>query len=68
MQLTVKDLLEFCQKQVEIGNADKKIVVANDNEANGYHGLFYEFTEDVSPYAGEITDSDDNIDNLIILG
>ena len=68
-QLTVKDLLEACQKQVEIGNGDKGIIVADDNEGNGYHGLFYEFTEDVSPYAEDIYDSvEKNPDKLIILG
>ena len=68
-QLTVKDLLEACKKQVEIGNGNKIIVVADDNEGNGYHGLFYEFTEDASPYTEDIYDSvEKNPDKLIILG
>lgn len=68
-QLTVKELLELCQEQMEMGNADKVIVVSDDNEGNGYHGLFYGFTEDPSPFEGDIYDSaEKDIDKLIILG
>ena len=44
-QLTINELLELCKKQVKKGNGDKKIVISKDNEGNGYHGLFYAFTE-----------------------
>ena len=44
-QIQVKDLYEACKKQVDKGNGDKYIVVANDNEGNGYHGMFFQFTE-----------------------
>lgn len=45
MQLTVKDLFNACKKEMAKGNADRKIVVSDDNEGNGFHGLFYSFTE-----------------------
>lgn len=67
--ITVKELLKYCTSQVAKGNGDKKILVADDPEGNGYHGLFYEFTEDITPYAGDIHDnSEDDLTKLIILG
>ena len=73
-QVTVKRLLEFCKEQVKKGNGDKVIVLSDDNEGNGYHGMFYGFTEMSSDYIDEVSDSNysDSLeeaeDNLIILG
>ena len=71
--MTVSKLLAFCKQQVAQGNGDKKIVVADDNEGNGYHGLFYAFTtiddDDREYYENSIYDSrETNIDNIIVLG
>lgn len=44
-QMTVKQLLKLCQEEVKKGNGDKFIVIADDNEGNGYHGMFYGFTD-----------------------
>lgn len=43
--MTVKQLLKLCQEEVKKGNGDKFIVIADDNEGNGYHGMFYGFTD-----------------------
>ena len=43
-QMTVRKLLELCKEEIKKGNGDKFIVVADDNEGNGYHGMFYGFT------------------------
>ena len=79
-QLTVKTLYEYCEREIKKGNADKKIVISDDNEGNGFHGLYYAFTEltktsqgtyseEVQEYINNIYDSGDtNPDNLIILG
>jgi hypothetical protein len=40
-QIKLKDLYEACKKQMEKGNGDKTLVVANDNEGNEYHGMFF---------------------------
>ena len=56
-QLTVKQLLKYCQIEIEKGNGDKHIVVSDDNEGNGYHGLFYAFTPCTEEYQDEIYDS-----------
>ena len=71
--MTVKELLHYCQVQVKCGNGDKKIVIADDNEGNGFHGLFYAFTEieedDKEYYGNHIYDSrEEDLDKLIILG
>ena len=43
-QMTVKKLFELCKEEIKKGNGDKFIVVADDNEGNGYHGMFYGFS------------------------
>lgn len=69
-QIKVKQLYELCKAQVEKGNGDKYIVVADDNEGNGYHGMFFGFTdkniEDILDLISE-TEVDD-YNKLIILG
>lgn len=79
-QLTVKTLYEYCEREIKKGNGDKKIVISDDNEGNGFHGLYYAFTElartpqgtyseEVQEYIDNIYDSGEtNPDNLIILG
>lgn len=51
--LTVKDLLNICKEQIAKGNGDKKIMISQDDEGNGYHYLFYGMT------AGEEMKEDD---------
>ena len=44
-QLTVQDLYRFCEQEIKKGNSKRLIVISDDNEGNGFHGLFYAFTE-----------------------
>jgi hypothetical protein len=44
-QLTVQDLYRFCEQEIKKGNSKRLIVISDDNEGNGFHGLFYGFTE-----------------------
>lgn len=64
--LTVKELLEACKKQVAKGNGDKIILLSNDDEGNGYHYCFYDFTEDVA--GNDLWGTIEDPDNKIILG
>lgn len=41
--ITVKQLLKYCEKQVELGNGDNVIMISSDDEGNNYHYLWYEF-------------------------
>lgn len=43
-QITVKELYELCKAEIAKKNGDKFIVISDDNEGNGFHGLFYGFT------------------------
>ena len=46
--VTINRLLELCKEQIAKGNGDKKILLSNDDEGNGYHEMYYEITEDVA--------------------
>ena len=43
-QLTINELYELIKKEIKKGNGDKLVVISDDVEANGYHGLWYGFT------------------------
>ena len=64
--VTVERLLELCKEQIAKGNGKKEILLSNDDEGNGYHECFYEFTEDVvgNDMWGQYADND----KYIILG
>ena len=78
-EITVKELLQLCQEEVDNGNGDKYIVVADDNEGNGYHGMFYGFSsaqeldEQSKIFGGSIEDDIydscyKKVEEIIILG
>lgn len=56
-QITVKELLEICKQAVRAGHGEKHIVISDDNEGNGYHGLFYGFTPLTEDFNDLIYDS-----------
>lgn len=67
-QMTVNALMEFCKKEIAAGNGDKMIVISNDNEGNGYHGLFYAFTA-ADDFIDDVYDSrSTDPDKIIVLG
>lgn len=63
---TVRELLELCKEQIKIGNADKSIVISDDEEGNGFHPLDLGFT--VGNDAREILEEFDFDEDVIILG
>ena len=70
-QLQLKDLYEACKAHMEAGNGDKYLIAANDNEGNGYHGVFYLITEvkpDDKHIEWLISDSNHPINELLIIG
>lgn len=71
-QLTLKELFNLIALAIKEGNGDKKVIISNDNEGNGYHGLFYGVTkidgEMANAIKGLVEDSDTDINNLVILG
>ena len=68
-QMTIERLYELCKMQVQAGNGKKKIVISDDNEGNGYHGLFYGFTPVTEEFKDDIYDSQsESPDETVILG
>ena len=75
--ITVKELRDRLDKYVKAGLGDLQIVISDDNEGNGFHGLFYGITflqktaakEDKAYYKDLIHDScTDNLDEIAFLG
>ena len=67
--ITVKELLKECEKQIIKGNGDKVIMISDDDEGNGYHYLWYSFTEIEDEYYDR--DIDEKIakrEDTIVLG
>ena len=60
-QLTLNDLKKHVDKAVKNGHGDKYVVISDDNEGNGFHGLFFGVTpiskEDWVYYESLVNDS-----------
>ena len=70
-QLQLKDLYEACKAHMAKGNGEKYLIAANDNEGNGYHGVFYLITEvkpDDKDLEGLISENNRPINELLIIG
>lgn len=74
-QLTVKELYTILYKEMTKGNGDKKIVVADDNEGNSFHGLFYGITSDPDDIKENVENSngiydsqEKDLNKIVILG
>lgn len=48
-EITIDVLYKLCKEQRERGNGKKKILISQDDEGNGYHGLFFGFTPTKNP-------------------
>lgn len=51
--LTIADLAKMAQDQVRMGNGDKKILISTDDEGNGFHELFYAFSNAKEMFDGK---------------
>ena len=68
-QMTVEELFVLCREEIDKGNGKKHIVLSDDNEGNGYHGMFYGFSPVDEFFRNYIYDSQTNSPNdTIILG
>ena len=72
--LTLNNLLKICIDEYKKGNGDKVVMLSNDDEGNGFHYLFFGFTNAKDLLEEDDTVEDDfdekvaPIDNTIILG
>lgn len=70
--LTIEQLAYMCSEQIRKGNGNKFILISNDDEGNGYHDLFFGFSENTK----ELTDgcfipydlNDEDLKNYVVLG
>ena len=72
-QIKLKELYQACKEQMEAGNGEKSLILSDDNEGNGYHGMFFTLTvitpENVDGFVGLIGDNaEPNIHNIIVVG
>lgn len=49
---TINDLAKFVDAEIKKGNGEKMIMLSNDDEGNGYHGLYYAFTPTDKVFSG----------------
>lgn len=71
--MKLKDLYQACKELMKKGHGEKSLIVAADNEGNGYHGMFFTLTvitpENADGFVGLIGDNaEPNIYNLIVVG
>jgi hypothetical protein len=70
-QLTITQLKKLCDNEIKKGDGNRMIVISDDNEGNGYHGLFFGFTtiatdeKDFFPISDSVSE---DINKIIILG
>ena len=43
--ITVNVLEAYCKAQIQKGNGHKHILISDDDEGNGFHTLFYGFSD-----------------------
>ena len=72
-QLKLKDLYQACKMLMDMGKGEKTLVLSDDNEGNGFHGMFFALTEidedNVEGFSGLIYDnSEPDIHNIIVVG
>jgi len=69
MDITVERIFMACAHEMAKGNKDKKILISDDNEGNGFHELCYLFSP-VDKYIKEIaSDFNGDIDkDFVVLG
>ena len=50
--LTINDLAKAVNEEIKKGNGAKKILISNDDEGNGYHGLYFHFAPTGNIFSG----------------
>ena len=72
--LTINDLAKFVNEDIKKGNGAKEITISNDDEGNGYHGLYFDFTPTVKIFSGSYPPSlpygvkSEELKDYIVLG
>lgn len=64
--MTVRELAIACQREIEKGNGDKKVLLSDDTEGNGFHELCYSFYDKIEEL--ELDKDIYNSKDFIVLG
>lgn len=70
-QLTLNELKEEVDKLVRKGYGDRYLIASDDNEGNGYHGMFYAVTPGEEALTGDEFINDTNFEDpyeLVVVG
>lgn len=74
-QMTVHQLFLELMSLVNKGQGNKKVILADDSEGNGFHGCFYSITSDpitvketIANSNGLVESNEEDPNNLIIIG
>lgn len=73
MQITVNNLYDKLRQVVKAGHGNKRVIIANDNEGNGYHGVFCGVIDDPEKVKISIEDGlndseETDPNNIVIIG
>ena len=66
--MTVKDLKEYCEKEISKGNGNRIVFTADDEEGNGFHQIPYFFCDDKELLETAIEGTNYKANEIIILG
>ena len=69
-EMTVKQLRDLCDELIRNGCGEKRILISQDDEWNGFHGLWGNVVteaEDVADYQPDFHDGD-KAEDVILLG
>ena len=73
IQKTVKELYDELYQVIKAGHGNKRVVLADDNEGNGYHGMLCGVLDDpeeieISIEAGLYDSEETDPNNIVIIG
>ena len=70
--ITVRELKKLVDEQIKEGNGNKTVLISRDDEGNGFHTLYYGFTDDQADldmlYTEGLFDDNNNPKTVVILG
>lgn len=68
-QLTVTELRKLLQEEEKRGNGDKLLITSDDEEGNGFHGIWYGCTPGTELTGEYINDSEtQDLNRIICIG
>lgn len=69
-EITVKELFYSCKDAIERGYGDRKILISDDDEGNGFHTMYYtiDYSAEGIKMALELEHDRHTADEVVVLG